>query len=139
MKEFNMEEAFLMNRIMYNLVKKKGSLLDFDTWVSKLMILSEGKFIQRAELYLELISNDSSNRTSWLDLEMALGAIAQIRDVSNWVSLSDIMLKIFRDQTKPDALNSEIIETLKNNTMVKDFMAHVVQMTQAEVHEEERF
>jgi len=60
-----------MNRIIYNLIKKKGSYVNFDLFKSKIALLMEGKYLPKLELFLEIISNDTSNKTSRKDLETA--------------------------------------------------------------------
>ena len=60
-----------MNRMMYNLVKKKGSIVNFDLFVSKIQTLMQGKYLAKIELFLEIISNDLTSKTSKRDLETA--------------------------------------------------------------------
>jgi len=52
--------------------------------------------------------------------------------------LDEIMIKIYKESTKSEEVTVDLMAVMQNNTIVKDFMAHVIQVSQEDIHKEER-
>ena len=54
--DFNEEELFYLNRLMFRLIKKKGSFIRFDKFIKDVTTLQSGSFEERLKLWLNCVN-----------------------------------------------------------------------------------
>ena len=54
--DFNEEELFYLNRLMFRLIKKKGYLVRFDKFIKDVTTLQSGPFDERLKLWLNCVN-----------------------------------------------------------------------------------
>ena len=85
--DFNEEELFYLNRLMFRLIKKKGPLVQFDKWVKDITTLQEGPIEERLKLWLNCVcemeeditlsGSGKSVKNNGTDLNLSVRAISK--------------------------------------------------------------
>ena len=103
--DFNEEELFYLNRLMFRLIKKKGPLVQFDKWVKDITTLQSGPIEERLKLWLNCVcemeeditlsASGKSVKNNETDLNLSVRAISKTK-FSNVVRASfpqDVTMK----------------------------------------------
>ena len=133
--DFNEEELFYLNRLMFRLIKKKGPLVQFDKWVKDITTLQSGPIEERLKLWLNCVcemeedialsASGKSVKNNETDLNLSVRAISKTKfsnvvrasfpqDVTMRTNLEAVVDKIYSngldDSKQIDKLHAVILK-----------------------------